>query len=207
MTQLFTEEWIVEPCDRKDIKAFIEENHYSESINGVKSSHCFRLLRQGQLVGAILFGDLAMANAWRKYADTEKAVIELRRLILIDDTPRNSESFFVGKALKWLKNNTQIKTIISYADPNYGHSGIVYKATNFTHIGMTSPGRVILWDGKRYHDKTIRSKYKGNLKPFALKVRKALESGEAHYITQEPKHIYRLDFNRKNRIRPSKYRK
>lgn len=181
---------IVEPCTRPDISNFIESNHYSGSINGVMASYCFRLLRNEELVGAMLYGSLGMANAWRKYADKPEDVIELRRLCLIDDTPSNSESFFIGNTIRWLQKNTNIKTIVSYADPNYGHSGVIYKATNFEHIGMTSAGRVIIWNGKKYHDKAIRTKYKGELKPFAVRLRNALESDEAHYEVQLPKHIY-----------------
>ncbi len=101
-----------------------------------------------------------------------------------------SESYFIGQTLKWLKKNTEIKTIVSYADPNYGHSGIIYRATNFKHVGMSSAGRVIIYNGKKYHDKTIRTKYKGELKPFAKQVKEALDKGEAYYKKQLPKHIY-----------------
>ena len=93
-----------------------------------------------------------------------------------------------------MSKNTNIKTVVSYADPNYGHSGIIYRATNFTHVGMTSPGRVIMYKGKKYHDKTIRTKYKGELKPFAKEVKEALNTGEAYYKKQLPKHIYVYKF-------------
>src|SRR5690606_34391376 len=128
--------WKVYPCDRSDISEFIEKNHYSGSINGVKGNYYFLLERDTEIVGAMIYGQLGMANAWRKYGETEQDVIELRRLCLIDDTPKNAESFFIGKTLRWLKNNTDIKTIVSYADPNYGHAGIIYQATNFEMIGM-----------------------------------------------------------------------
>lgn len=112
-----------------------------------------------------------------KYSDRFDGFIELRRLVLIDDTPRNSESFFIGKTLKWLVKNTDIDTVVSYAYPNYGHEGTVYKASNFVLSGKTSPGRVIILNGKKYHDKAIRTKYKGELKPFAKRLKDALESG------------------------------
>ena len=178
------------PCERKDITSFIEANHYSGSINGVMASHCFKLERDGTMVGAMLYGSLGMANAWKKYADAPEKVIELRRLCLIDDTLPNSESFFIGQTLRWLKQHTTIETIVSYADPNYGHAGTIYKATNFKHVGMTSKGKVIFWNGRKYHDKAIRTKYNGILKPFAVRIKAALDSGDAYYAEQAPKHIY-----------------
>lgn len=180
----------IELVGRKAVKDFIEKHHYSHNINGVMSTYCFGLYDNLSMVGAMLFGSLGMANAWRKYADKPEDVIELRRLVCIDDTPKNTESYFIGGCLRWLKKNTDIKVVVSYADPNYGHQGIVYQASNFTKVGETSPGKVIMWDGKKYHDKTIRTKYKGVLKPFALRVKQALESGEARYEKQVPKIIY-----------------
>jgi len=185
--------WVVEICERNEIRNFIEEWHYSHNINGLMSSYCFKLLHKGEIVGAMIYGKLGMANAWKKYGESESSVIELRRLVLIDDTPKNSESFFIGKTLRWLKQNTDIKTIVSYADPNYGHSGIIYQATNFTKLGMTAPGRVIMWDSKKYHDKAIRTKYKGELKPFARQLKEALDNKEAYYVKQVPKVIYVKD--------------
>lgn len=190
MTQLLDGTWQVYPCDRNDISEFIEQHHYSGSINGVKGDYYFLLEHNHEVVGGMIYGTLGMANVWRKYGEQERDVIELRRLCLIDDTPRNAESFFIARTLKWLRENTDIKTVISYADPNYGHEGTIYKASNFEMVGMTSPGKVIMWNGKKYHDKTLRVKYKGELKPYAIKLRQAMESGEAYYVKQDPKYIY-----------------
>ena len=177
-------------CPRSEVREFIEANHYSGSINGVMATYCFKLEKDGFIVGAMLYGGLGMANAWKKYADAPEDVIELRRLCLIDDTPKNSESFFIGQTLRWLRKNTNVKVVVSYADPNYGHAGTIYKATNFEHVGMTSRGKVIWWEGRKYHDKAIRTKYNGKLKPFAQRLKDALDSGDAEYAVQEPKHIY-----------------
>jgi len=176
--------------ERGLIKDFIEKHHYSQNMNGVKSSLCFGMFHQGKLIGAMVFGQLGMAGAWKKYAESEEDVLELRRLVLIDETPKNSESWFIGHAMRWIKKNTNVRMIVSYADPNWGHQGTIYKATNFELMGYSSPGKVIVWNGKKYHDKTIRTKYKGKLKPFAQRVKEALDSGEAFYETQKPKIIY-----------------
>ena len=189
------DKYYVKLVERKQIRDFIETYHYSQNINGTIADYCFALYDKytDEMVGAMFYGRMAMANQYRKYGERDE-VTELRRLVLIDDTPKNTESFFIGYTLRWLSKNTNIKTVVSYADPNYGHSGIVYKATNFTHVGMTSPGRVIMYKGKKYHDKTIRTKYKGELKPFAKEVKEALDTGEAYYKKQLPKHIYVYKF-------------
>lgn len=185
--------YTVEPCERKEIRDFIEKWHYSHNINGLLSQYCFKLMDGDTMVGAMIYGGLGMANCWKKYAENKEDIIELRRLCCIDDTPKNTESYFIGKTLKWLLKNTSIKKVISYADNTYGHKGIIYQASNFKHLGKTAKGRVIMWNGKRYHDKTIRTKYKGELKPFAKRVKEALEKGEAYYEETKGKEIYLYD--------------
>ena len=91
---------------------------------------------------------------------------------------------------RWLKSNTQIKKIISYSDLEYGHSGTIYKASNFKLYGQSPEGKVIWYKGRRYHDKTIRTKYKGRLKPFAKEIKDALETGTAVYKKTKPKNIW-----------------
>ncbi|QEG13500.1 putative DNA modification protein [Bacillus phage vB_BspS_SplendidRed] len=180
----------VDICDRSEIKSFIEEWHYSKSINGLMSDYCFKLMDGEKIIGAMIYGGLAMANAWKKYGESKDDVIELRRLCCIDETPKNTESYFIGQTIRWLKKNTDIKVIVSYADPEYNHTGVIYKATNFKHCGFTAKGKVIIHNGKKYHDKAIRTKYKGELKPFARRLKEALEKGEAYYKNTQGKHIY-----------------
>ena len=191
--------YTVEPCERKEIRDFIEKWHYSHNINGLLSQYCFKLLDGDTMVGAMIYGGLGMANCWKKYAENKEDIIELRRLCCIDNTPKNTESYFIGKTLKWLLKNTSIKKVISYADNTYGHRGVIYQASNFKHLGKTAKGRVIMWQGKRYHDKTIRTKYKGELKPFAKRVKEALEKGEAYYEETKGKEIYLYDLEGRRR--------
>lgn len=179
------------PCGRSEIRAFIELNHYSGSINGCISDYCFKLINPtGDIVGAMFFGRMAMANQYKRFSSVESEVTELRRLCCIDETPKNAESFFIGYALRWIKKNTKIKIVVSYADSEYGHSGIIYKAANFNYLGKKSGAKVILHNGKQYHDKSIRTYYKGELKPFAKRLKDALENGEAIYKTTAGKHTY-----------------
>ena len=192
--------YIFEPCARKEIVDFIETNHYSHNMNGVMSQYCFKLTDEGgKIVGAMVFGKVGMANAWKKYAEQESDIMELRRLVCIDDTPRNTESWFIGNALRWLKKNSSLLTIVSYADATHNHTGVIYKAANFEYRGMTAKGKMILFNGKMYHDKTIRTKYKGKLKPFAIKIKTALETGNAKYIETKGKHIYVYKLHDKKR--------
>lgn len=177
-------------CERRQIRDFIEKWHYSKNINGLMSDYCFKLTYKNELVGAMIYGQVAMAGVWKKYVENPNELIELRRLCCIDDTPKNTESYFIGYTLRWLRKNTALRKVISYSDLEYGHSGGIYKACNFELLGQTSPGRVIMYNGRRYHDKTIRTKYKDGLKPFAQTIKTALTSGDAYYKLTKEKNIY-----------------
>lgn len=74
---------------------------------------------------------------------------ELARLWVSDDCPRNTESWFIARAIKFIKrNNSEVKCLVSYADPSQGHSGIIYKASNWESDGM-SELRSDAWVGER----------------------------------------------------------
>ena len=187
--------FIVDQVQFKTIRDFIEKWHYSKTVKGLHCTLYFGLFSEGNLIGAMMYGKLAMPGVSKKYVENEDELIELRRLCCIDKTPRNTESYFVGKTIKWIKRNTKIKKIISYADPHYGHQGIIYKASNFKYLGITSPGRFIVdKDGCRKHDKTIRNSDVINgvrvFRKHALELKEQLEKGEAKYIVTPGKHIY-----------------
>ena len=176
------ERYTVKRTDRISITKFIETWHYSHNINGCIADYCYALYNpDGIMVGAMFFGRMAMANQWKRFSDKEADVIELRRLCCIDNTPKNAESFFIGKALRLLKIDWGGSVVVSYADKEHGHTGIIYKASNFTQLEDIPGAKVIIYQGKQYHDKTIRTKYKGELKPFAKKIKEALATGEAQY--------------------------
>jgi hypothetical protein len=183
--------------ERSAVQPFIETHHYSGSINGCITDFCFGLYDAGVLIGAAFFGRMAMAGQYKRFADTPSKVIELRRLCCVDNTPKNTESFFIGKMLRWLGKNTEIETVVSYADEEYGHGGGIYRASNFDYWGKTAGASVIVWQGKKYHDKAIRTKHKGVLKPFAVTLREALDKGEAQYKKTAGKHTYVYDLQRR----------
>ncbi len=184
-------DWYVQKEDRSTVSDFIEKWHYSKSINGCIADYCYSLRdNDGNMKGALFYGRLAMANQWKRFGDSIDDVIELRRLCCVDDTPKNAESFLIGRSLKKLTKDWGGKVVVSYADAEYGHSGTIYKASNFKYLGHKKGAKVIVHGGKTYHDKAIRTKYKGALKPFAFRLKQALDTGEAFYKDTKGKHCF-----------------
>ena len=146
-------DFTVEHVNRKAIVSFIEKHHYSHNVNGIQSYYHFGLFREGNfgiptMIGAMLYAMPSMPATAAKYNPINPSkCMELRRLVCIDDTPKNTESYFIGKTFKWLKQNTDVEVIVSFADQHYGHSGVIYKATNFEYIGETASARILMVDG------------------------------------------------------------
>lgn len=186
-------------CLVSEIKEFLETNHYSHSINGVKVTICFKAEYNGVLVGGMLFGQMS-TTAWKKFGDTESSVLELRRLVLLDECPKNSESRFIGFCLRYIKRHIlSIVTIVSYADPNYNHCGIIYKAANFKYLGISASdiGYRDIESGKLYHSRALRTKYKGDYKPFVKILRNKKELGLLEEIKLLGKHCYVYTYTRR----------
>jgi hypothetical protein len=194
--------YIVERVERKEIQALVEKWHYTHSINGVHSNYCFALKENGIIIGAAVVGILAMAGVVKKYEKLGyKNVLELRRLVCIDRTFRNAETFFIGRILRYLRQNTDTDLIVAYSDLNENHTGIIYKASNFVFLGKTGRDHKIKYGDKLYHSKCLRTKGdNGEYKPFVKKLREAYSKGDAIKIDILPKMCYIYS------IRDKKYR-
>jgi len=137
-----------------EAKPFVMLWHYSKSLPG--SKHYFGLFRDDVLIGVAAYGDPAM----RHQASCYECDIELRRLCLINDTPKNAESRFIGLTLKELKKK-KYKAVLSLADPEHDHLGTIYKASNFEFLGTERGGgsRLIVIDGVEIHSRSVFAKY------------------------------------------------
>jgi len=185
-----TKKRFVVPVAISIVKNFIETHHYSKSINGCKVSMAFALYENNKIVGAVLFGPLS-TTAWKKYGKQECDVVELRRLVCLDCCERNTESWLIAKCLHVLKKQTEYRICVSYADPYHGHFGIIYQAANWNYEGQTASDVLLKTEeGRLYHSRALRTKYKGEFKPFVKRLRKLKEDGKLTEINVPGKHIY-----------------
>jgi hypothetical protein len=180
------------PASLGAVREFIETNHYSHNVNGVRVTQCFSVQHESRLVGAVLYGAMS-TTAWKKFGNSELSVLELRRLVLLDEVGRNSESHVVGWTLRWLKKNLKhVKTVVSYADPSHGHSGVIYRASNFKYVGLSGKDKGYRSpdNGKVYHSRALRVKYKGEFKPYVKRLRELFAAGKLEVIDLPRKHCF-----------------
>ena len=194
-------DFTVELVQRNAVVSFIEKHHYSHNVNGIQSYYHFGLYRDGkfglpEMIGAMMYAMPSMPHTSKKYnpINPDKCY-ELRRLVCVDDTPKNTESYFIVQTFKWLKKNTDIEVIVSFADEEEGHTGVIYKATNFNYLGTTSPGRILMVDGKKYHSRSLNQ----DKRPYGRELKRRFESGDKNifYRNTKVKHIYTYYFNKK----------
>ena len=194
-------DFIVEEIPRKSVVKFIEKHHYSHNVNGVQSLYHYGLFTEGnfgipKMIGAMMYAYPSMPATAAKYnpINPEKC-LELRRLVCIDDTPKNTESYFIGQTFKLLKRDTDMEVIVSFADQHHGHTGVIYKATNFDYLGETAKGRILMVDGKETHSRSLNQ----IKRPYGRELNRRYKAGDENIFWKKtnPKHIYVYYLNKR----------
>ncbi|MBC7106845.1 MAG: hypothetical protein H5T97_13010 [Firmicutes bacterium] len=125
----------VRPVPFRIARAFVERFHYlGYAPWGARIS--LGVWHGDRLVGVMLFGRPSAR------LEDQRGTLELTRMVLLDECPRNSESRALGLAARWIRRRMpEIRRLISYADPARGHKGTVYLAAGWRFVGRTSGGR------------------------------------------------------------------
>ena len=194
-------DFTVEEIPRKSVVKFIEKHHYSHNVNVVQSLYHYGLFTEGnfglpKMIGAMMYAYPSMPATAAKYNPINPTkCLELRRLVCIDDTPKNTESYFIGQSFKLLKRDTDMEVIVSFADQHHGHTGVIYKATNFDYLGETGKGRILMVDGKEMHSRSLNQLDR----PYGRELNRRYKAGDENIFWKntEPKHIYVYYLNKR----------
>lgn len=73
------------------------------------------------------------------YPDNWRGVLALHRLVIHPDVPTNGASFLIAASIKEIRKDGRWDCLVTYADESQGHTGIIYKATNWEYMGKTKP--------------------------------------------------------------------
>lgn len=114
----------------------VVENHYLHRRPPI--SYAYGLIDGSSVLGVVTFGTPPSRHLQMSACPSDPGkVVELNRLWVDDVMPRNTESWFVSRALKMLPP----RIVVSYADTSYGHAGYIYRALNFHYAGWTDMDR------------------------------------------------------------------
>ncbi len=131
---------------------------------GLYENNDFCPLNVGGIKGICIFTGLPVPEiakgAFGLERNEQQGLFELSRLCIEPSTQSreyNITSWFVSRAIRQLRKDTEVKAIISYADSDF-HSGTIYRACNFKYAGLTDPKKDFYYaDGTKHS----RGKIKG----------------------------------------------
>jgi hypothetical protein len=146
--------------------------HYLKDISkGFKSGYNYGLYKNndfsplniGGIQGVCIFTGLPVPEIAKGAFGLERheqhGLFELSRLCIHPDTQQreyNITSWFVSKAIKRLRKDTEVKAIISYADSDY-HHGTIYRACNFRYCGLSEPKKDFYFaDGTKHSRGSVK---------------------------------------------------
>ena len=157
--------YTIKPISYKTAMDLVVKNHYLH--RKCPCSHAFGLFEKcdsstdlfinERIIGCVVYGTPSSAPLRKGLCGVEESfnVLELTRLWIEDSTPKNTESYLIGNTIKLVDK----EIIVSYAEIEQGHLGIVYQATNWIYTGLSAKRTNWVIEGIDKHCQTIADKY------------------------------------------------
>ena len=140
--------------DKKTCEYFVSKKHYTRKPSIFWAG--FGLVENDLITGVVVYGQPSPAIQKHAFMDRAFRLYELSRLVIQSKT-KNAASFLVGRSLRMLEPKPC--AVVSYADMQQQHCGIVYQATNWLYTGSTvSHDNMYLVDGVKTHPMTLRDR-------------------------------------------------
>lgn len=135
--------------------------HYAKSVPSVQ--YAFNVFNDSdEWCGCILYGVGAAINIGKPFGMMQGEILELVRVALNGKQGHGNTSKAVAMTMRELRKiDPLIRMLVSYADADQQHTGIIYQATNWIYIGNKQEAArgFILLNGKKTHPKSIYSRY------------------------------------------------
>lgn len=198
---------LVAPCSHKAAKYAVMNWHYSKCMPCGKAVN-LGVWENDKYIGCVIFSRGASPHLLTKYELSQKDGCELTRIALTQHT--HPVSRIVSVALKQLKRYCPaLKVVISFADPEEGHNGGIYQASNWIYTGETPKTKYYIHkNGGKEHHRSWFPKQKihhrrvsktGYVKSFDGRVDKRLKTEEVEPIWCVGKHRYIYPLNKEIR--------
>jgi len=130
---LTTVKLVVDYCSYQASKYAVTHWHYSKSMPAGKVVKC-GVWECGLFVGVVLFSRGANQNIGKAYGLSQTGVCELSRVALSKHIAPVSQ--IIKHSIKLLKKKSPaMRLIVSYADLDQSHTGLVYQAGNWAYVG------------------------------------------------------------------------
>ena len=137
-------DFLINRIEKKDCLEILNKYHYLKDYSkGFKSGFNYGLFLNDKVVGVCIFTGFPVPELAKGMLglnrNQQNGLFELSRFCLkpeIQNIEHNIASWFLSRAIKYLKKDTKVRIILSYADSEF-HHGIIYRACNFKYYGLT----------------------------------------------------------------------
>jgi len=149
----------------KVARDIVKNYHYSHKVVPNSNLHLGIFDKQSnELVGALQFGPpMNPKSTPNNIAEGSNSaeMLELNRMVMADDQPRNSESQAISLCINWIRKfRKDLHYLLSFSDGKEGNVGYIYQATNWTYVGFRLSDSFYKLDGTIMHSVQVWHLYK-----------------------------------------------
>lgn len=120
-----------QPSESRARSRWIAERHYLQSCPPGFVA-VLEFVDGSDVVGGMLLG----RPSARQY-DPDR-ILQLHRVFFADAQPKNTESRGLAMMRRWVRTWVpQIRLLLTYSDPEQGHTGTIYDADGWACLGLT----------------------------------------------------------------------
>lgn len=191
---------LIAPCSHEAAKYAVMNWHYSRQMpisklikHGVWENDVF--------IGAIIYGRGANNRMLAPYGLNIEQGCELVRIAL--KKHQHPVSQIATESLKALKKtNSNLRLVVSYADPRQNHYGGIYQAMNWIYTGTSGQDKEYFYDGKWWHSRMLHPTGFGTIPPIARLTKNQQKALPTRTLPGKHRYLYPLDRAMRRQILP-----
>lgn len=159
-------DWLVADAPFVEAQALVRELHYARGGSNTYV-YCHGLYHRG--LGSRLMGVAWWLPPTRVACESVnkekwKQVLSLTRMVIRSEVPKNGASFLLARSIKIISAEHRFVSLVTYADESQGHTGGVYRASNWHYVGRTGPyPRWLDSEGKQVAQKATKNRVKAEM--------------------------------------------
>lgn len=129
-------DWEIRDVTQAEARDAVERWHYAGGCTNTSvARHGLFRRDDDKLQGVAMWLPPTKPAAVSVDPERWRGVLALTRLVVDDDVPTNGASFLLGGSMRRL-DRARWPVLLTYADTALGHTGAIYRATNWEYVGQ-----------------------------------------------------------------------
>lgn len=185
---------VVRPISEVEALEVIFDTHYSKIMPRLTKHYL------GGFIGDKLVGVMTLGWGTRPVHTIKllfpslgtQDYFEIGKMCMLEEMPKNSESVFLSRVIQWIKENTTIKVLFTWADGILGKPGYVYQSANFMYGGFIWTDLYISDTGEKVHPRTSQGLSKSEDAKYGHRptLAELKAKGWNHYRGKQFRYVY-----------------